>query len=64
MSRLSHQRCKDITYHTGITSFGKQEHLLWINSPVYYFNIPAMTLEFAITSQISDFILVNSPLHW
>ena len=46
-----------------MTLFGQQEQLGWINSPVYYFIIPPMILESAITSEISHFVLVNSPLH-
>ena len=52
-SHLFHQ---NITHHRGITSFGKQEQLRWINSPVYYFIIPPIILESAITSEISHFI--------
>ena len=63
ISRLFHEQFKNITHDRGITLFGNQEQLRWINSPVYYFIIPAMLLESGITSQISHFILVNSPVH-
>ena len=45
-----------ISHHRGISSCGQQEQLGWINNPVYYCIIPPMTVESAITSQISHFI--------
>ena len=52
-----------IWHKRAITLFVQQEQLPWISSAVYYFIIPLITLESAITSKISHFILFNSHLH-
>ena len=52
------------SHDRGFTLFGKQEQLHWINSPVYYFIIRPVTLECAIISQISHFILASSKCIW
>ena len=52
------------SHHRGISWFWQQEQLRWINSPVYYYIISPMTLEYTITSQISHFILAGSNCFW